>query len=127
PLSMFDSQYDGKGNLQFLATEEARRWHYDVCERDFTLFWGQIVYQTGLSHLLGSSKRAQLGLEHSEPILGRPSSVYARLFDAEYRPLKEERVRAQLEYLDAKPGDEHSQTIMLEAIPGQPREYRALL
>jgi hypothetical protein len=127
PMPLLASHYYGKGQVLFLATDETWRWRYDVGERYFTRFWGQIVYQTGLAHLLGSSKRAQLGLEHSEPVLGRPSSVYARLFDAEYRPLKEERVRAQLEHLDAKPGDEHSQTIMLEAIPGQPGEYRALL
>jgi len=98
-----------------------------VGERYFTRFWGQVVYQIGLPHLLGNSKRVQLALEHSEAVFGRPSSVYARLFDAEFRPLKEERVRARLEYLDAGPDSVNSQALMLEAIPGQPGEYRALL
>jgi hypothetical protein len=117
----------GKGQILFLATDETWRWRYNVGDRYFTRFWGQIIYEMGLPHLLGNARRVQLALEHGEAIYGRPSSVYARVFDADFRPLKEERLRARLEYLDAHPGEDTTRTIMLEAIPGQPGDYRALL
>ncbi|HEV3116076.1 MAG TPA: hypothetical protein VGY58_03430 [Gemmataceae bacterium] len=126
-MPILAAHYYGKGPVLFFATDETWRWRYDVGERYFTRFWGQVIYQLGLPHLLGNARRVQLGLEHSEAIFGRPGAVYARLLDSEYRPLREARIRARLDYLDAKPGAENSQTIMLEAIPGQPGEYRALL
>jgi hypothetical protein len=59
--------------------------------------------------------------------LGRPGYVYARLLDAEYRPVTEAKVPAVLEALDAPPGSERKRPVTLEAVPGRPGEYRALL
>jgi hypothetical protein len=127
PMPILATQYYGKGQVLFLAMEETWRWRFNVGDRYFARFWGQVIYQIGLPHLLGNSKRVQLALEHADVLLGRPSSIYARLFDADFHPLQEERIPARLDFLDAKAGEERSQKIMLEAVPGQPGEYRVLL
>ncbi|HEV3203046.1 MAG TPA: hypothetical protein VGY77_01625 [Gemmataceae bacterium] len=127
PMPVLAAQYYGKGQVLFLAMEETWRWRFNVGDRYFARFWGQVIYQIGLPHLLGNSKRVQLALEHADVLWGRPSSIYARLFDADFHPLIEERVPARLDFLDAKAGEERSQKITLEAVPGQPGEYRVLL
>jgi hypothetical protein len=127
PMTVMATHYYGKGQVLFLASGETWRWRYNAGDRYFGRFWGQVVYQLGLPHLLGGAKRVQLALEHADALLGRPGSVYARLFDAAYRPLREERVTARLEFLDGKAGQTPSRPVMLEAVPGRPGEYRALL
>jgi len=135
PMPVLATHYYGKGQVLFLAMEETWRWRFNVGNRYFARFWGQVIYQIGLPHLLGNSKRVQFALEHAEVLFGRPSSIYARLFDAEFHPLKEERVPARLDFVDhvsnvtpdAVHGEERSRKVMLEAVPGQPGEYRVLL
>ncbi|HZU37585.1 MAG TPA: hypothetical protein VFA18_16815, partial [Gemmataceae bacterium] len=92
PMPLLAAQYYGHGESLFLATDETWRWRFNAGEGYFARFWGQVVYRLGLPHLLGSGHRAQLTLEHSDIVLGRPASVYARLFDRDYRPWQVERV-----------------------------------
>ena len=73
PMPLFAWQYYGKGQVLFLATDESWRWRYNTGDRLTARFWGQIVLQLGLPHLVGNSERVQLRLEQSEAILGRPA------------------------------------------------------
>jgi hypothetical protein len=127
PMPLAATHYYGRGQVLFLGIDETWRWRYNVQDKHFARFWGQVIYQLGLPHLLGNARRVQLALEHSEAVLDRPGLVYARLLDADFRPLKEKQVPATLEYLDAKKGEERTTPITLEAIPGREGEYRALL
>lgn len=127
PMPILATQYYGKGQVVFMATDETWRWRYNAQDKYFGRFWGQVIYQLGLPHLLGTPKRVQISLERPENMLGRPSHVYARVFDAEYRPFTGEKVNGRLERLDAKPGEERSSALVLHAVAGQPGEYRALL
>jgi uncharacterized membrane protein len=117
----------GRGQVLFLGSDETWRWRYNVGDKHFTRFWGQVVYQLGLPHLLGSSRRVQLGLDHSDAQVGRPGSVYARVFDRDYRPLRAPRIAARLEYRAPETGKTTVQPLMLEAVPGHAGEYRAML
>ena len=78
----------------------------------------------GLAHVLGHPRRVQLALERPENLLGRPSAVFARLFDADFRPLVRSQIRASLKPLA---GSTSPRSVSFEAVPGQPGEYRALL
>jgi hypothetical protein len=128
PMPLLASQFYGKGQVLFLATDETWRWRYNAEDKHFIRFWGQVIYQLALPHLLGnSSKRVQVALERSEAILDRPGSVFVRLLDKDYRPLTDREVPATLEYLDAKPGTERTRKIILHAIPGRPGDYRVFL
>jgi hypothetical protein len=127
PMPVFASHFYGKGQVLFLGTDETWRWRANGGEKLHGRFWGQIIYQMGLPHLVGSPKRVQLSLERPESVLGRPGHVFARVFDAEYRPYVADKVVARLERTDAKPGEERLRNVLLEAVAGQPGEFRALL
>src|SRR5262249_15129609 len=90
-------------------------------------FWGQVIYQMSLPHLLGSSNRTQLALDRSDAILGRPGYIYARLLDARYQPLKAAGVPGRLEFLDAREDEQRAQKVELKAVAGQPGQCRAPL
>jgi uncharacterized membrane protein len=127
PMPLVATHRYGKGEVFFLGSDETWRWRFNVGDKHFARFWGQLVSGGGLSHLLGSSQRVQLALDQSDIQLGRPGSVYARMFDRDYRPLSNRQVLARLDYQDARTGASHTRALPLEAVPGQPGEYRALL
>ncbi len=127
PMPVVAAHYYGKGQVLFMATDETWRWRTNAGEKTFGRYWGQLIYQMGLPHLIGTPKRVQLSLERPENVLGRPGSVFARVFDPEFRPFTGEKVTARLEHADAKPGAERYRTVPLDPVPGQPGEYRALL
>jgi hypothetical protein len=128
PMPILATQYYGRGQVLFLGTDETWRWRYNAEDKYFARFWGQVIYQLALPHLLAnSSRRMQMALERSEALLDRPGSVFARLLDRDFRPLKDKEVPAVLTYLDAKPGQERERKITLHQLAGRPGEYRLLL
>ena len=43
------------------------RWRFNAQDKHFVRFWGQLIYQAGLPHMLGNnSSRVQVALERSE-------------------------------------------------------------
>src|SRR5262249_55016022 len=116
PMPLMASHYYGKGQVVFMASEETWRWRANAEDKYFPRFWGQIIYQLGLPHLLGNAKKSQLALEQSEAVLGTPGYVHAKLFDSEFRPLKDEKIPATLEAIEPRPGQERSRQIMLEMV-----------
>jgi hypothetical protein len=128
PMPILATQYYGKGQVLFLASDETWRWRYNAEDKIFTRFWGQVIYQLALPHLLSnSSRRAQIALERSEAVLNRPGSIYVRLLDKDFRPLKAKEVPAVLENLDAKPGPARERKVTLQPVPGRDGDYRVLL
>lgn len=127
PMSLIASQYYGKGEVLFLGIDETWRWRDSTGDRLTSRFWGQIVTQLGLPHLLGHSRRVQLELERGEAMLGRPGTVKARLLDKDYEPLTRPTVRAVLVNMTAPEGQKREQPIELKRIKSMPGEYRAAL
>jgi hypothetical protein len=127
PMPLIAAQYYGKGEVLFLGLDETWRWRDSTGDRLTSRFWGQIVTQLGLPHLLGHSRRVQLELERGEAVLGRPGSVKARLLDKDYEPLTRPTVRAVLVQHDAGEGKKREQPMELKRIKSMPGEYRAAL
>jgi hypothetical protein len=128
PMPIAASHYYGKGQVLYLGTDETWRWRFNVQDKHFVRFWGQVIYQMGLPHLLGDhAKRVQVALERSQAFLDKPGLIFVRLWDKDYNPRKDEQVEAVLEWIDAPPGQERIRPIKLQAIPGREGEYRALL
>ena len=123
-MPLIASQSYGRGSVLFLAGDETWRWRLDGGEKHFVRFWGQVVYQFGLPHLVHGAPKAQLALEHPKPLLGHPCAVFARLFDENYRPLSDSRVAVRLECVEGAAGQRAPREIRLEAIAGQPGLYR---
>jgi hypothetical protein len=126
PLPLVASHYFGKGEVLFFGVEEMWRWRDNTGDRLTARFWGQVITQLGLPHLLGESRRVQLALERSESVLGRPGSVRARLLSKDYEPLTRPTVRAMLVHLDRSDAGRF-QPVELKRISGMPGEYRATL
>src|SRR5262249_1346040 len=104
PMPLLSAHFYGKGPVLFLASDETWRWRSNAQEKLHARFWGQMVYQTGLPHLLGNASRVQVSLERGEAVLGRSGYLYARLLDADYHPLTEPRIPATLAAAGVPPG-----------------------
>ncbi len=126
PMPLLAAQYFGKGLVLFCGFEETWRWRLNEADKYFGRFWGQVVYQVGLPHSMGS-KSAQIQLEQGETELGKPTRVFARLFNADYRPLTAEKIKGRIEKIDAATNESRTQEMTLEAVPNQPGEYIATL
>lgn len=128
PLPIVATHWYGQGQVVYLGTDETWRWRFNVQDKHFIRFWGQLIYQVGLPSLMGeTAKRVQASLERSQAVLDPTvaSSIFVRLLDKSFKPRKDPQVNAILDYLDAKPGEERTRKITLEAIPGRAGEYRA--
>jgi hypothetical protein len=126
-MPLVATQYYGKGEVLFLGVDETWRWRDSTGDRLTSRFWGQIVTQLGLPHLLGHSRRVQLELERGEAVLGRPGTLKARLLDKDYEPLTRPTVRATLIRHDSGEGQRREQPVELKRVRGMPGEYRATL
>jgi hypothetical protein len=127
PMPLIATQYYGKGEVLFSGIDETWRWRDSTGDRLTSRFWGQIVTQLGLPHLLGHSRRVQLELERGEAVLGRPGTLKARLLDKDYEPLTRPTVRATLLHQDSGEGQKREQPVELKRVRGMPGEYRAAL
>ncbi|MGL4424620.1 MAG: hypothetical protein ACRCZF_28460, partial [Gemmataceae bacterium] len=127
PMPLLASHYYGKGYAIWVGFDETWRWRYNEADRFFGRFWSQAVYIAGVPRTLGT-KLTQLSLDTADPQLGKTGQIYARLFNADLRPLQADRLEARLERLDAAPDDkDRSQAIDLKALPGSPGEYVAMV
>lgn len=129
PMPIMAMQRFGRGQVLYLGTDETWRWRANVGEKYFARFWGQVVYQLGLPRLLGGARRVQFSFDRMEQLVGQPSFLYARAYDQEYQPITDAKLPARLVPLDrtGKPSGEPVVPVALEAIAGQPGDYRLLL
>ena len=128
PMPILATQYYGKGQVLWFGTDETWRWRWNYQDKYFIRFWGQIIYQVGLPSLLGDgAKRAQMSLDRSQAVVGTQSTIYVRLLDKDFNPRRDAKVDAELENLDAKPGEERKKPITLYPLQGRPGEYTALV
>ncbi len=128
PMPILASQHYGKGQVVLFSSDESWRWRYNTQDKHFARFWGQVIYQTGLPHLLGNhAQRAQMALERAQAVLNQPGSVFVRLLDREFNPRKDKQVEAILEHLHAQLGQERKRKVTLDVIPGRAGEYKAFL
>ena len=106
--------YYGHGQVLFLATDETWRWRFNTQDKHYARFWSQVIYQTGLPHLVGdNSQRVQMALDRSEAVLGRPGKIFVRLLDKDFNPRTDAKVEAVLKHLDAKDGKATTQKLVL--------------
>lgn len=128
PMPVLATHFYGKGQVMWFGTDETWRWRWNYQDKYFVRLWGQIIYQLGLPSLLGdSSKRSQMALDRSQAVVGTQSKVYVRLLDKDFNPRKDAKVEAEVEFLDAKQGEDRKKSVVLNALAGRPGEYAVLL
>jgi hypothetical protein len=111
-------QQYGLGQVLFSGTDNTWRWRRNAGDRYYALFWGQIVQRMALPHLLGESKRTQLTTDRKNYALGDRVTIYARLYDEAYQPVKDPMVRGT-----ARLGTNENE-VLLRAMPDQPGMFR---
>ena len=126
PMPLISRHYYGRGLVMFVASDETWRWRFNEADKYFGRFWGQVVYQVGLPHLLGGKSQMMLD---GDAVQGKPTKVYARLFTPDFRPLERERIPATLERVDAagKQDEDRNEPIFFEAVENQPGMYLATI
>ena len=122
PMPLLASHYYGKGYVIFCGFDETWRWRRNEADRYFYRFWSQAVYAAGAPRTLGT-KLTQLSLDTSDPALGKTGQVYARLLNADLKPIRTDKISATVEKADAV--SERATTVTLNALPNQPGEFVA--
>jgi hypothetical protein len=112
-------QQYGVGQVLYIGTDDTWRWRQDSGVAYYPLLWGQIVQRMALAHLLGVSKRTQLSADKQSYTTGERVSVFARLYDQNFDPVKQPSVNG---FYSAGPG--MKQSVQLRALPDQPGMYR---
>jgi hypothetical protein len=120
-------QQYGLGQVLYVGTDNTWRWRRNSDERFYPVLWGQIAQKLGLAHLLGGSKRTQISTDKQSYSVGERVAIYARLYTADFNPLKDASVEASYAVKSADGGapvDASRQGVTLRAVPDQPGMYR---
>jgi hypothetical protein len=118
-------QQYGVGQSLYMGTDDTWRWRQDSGVAYYPIFWGQVVQRLALAHLLGGSKRTQLSVDKQQYNTGDRVTVYARLYDESFEPVKQESATGSYS-VEATAGQAETpaQTVQLRALPDQPGMYR---
>lgn len=127
PMPLLASHYSGAGYVLYAGLDETWRWRFNEADKYFGRFWTQGVYIAGAPRTKGT-KMTQLSLDKPDAFRGTTGQVYARLYTAELKPLKTDRLEARAERIDVDPNDpEKSFPVVLKAVPNQDGEFVATL
>ena len=104
---------------------EDAHWRQEAGAMYYPLFWGQVIQRMALAHLLGGSKRTQLSVDKQHYNSGDKVTVFARLYDEAFAPVKLPSVNASTSLQPASGQPETpKQSVQLRALPDQPGMYR---
>ena len=110
----------GAGEVLFLGTDNTWRWRKNIGDIYHSTFWGQLVQRLAGTRLLAGSRRSQLRTDRQTYHSGQRVTVYAKLADTSWDPLREETVRATLTGADGG-----AREVLLRAVPEEAGQFRA--
>jgi len=118
-------QQYGVGQVLYLGTDNTWRWRQESGVAYYPLLWGQVVQRLALAHLLGGSKRTQLSVDKQHYSSGERVTVFARLYDPNFQPIRQASVNGTYSVQGA-PGQpsQPAQRVQLRPLPDQPGMYR---
>jgi hypothetical protein len=114
PLPVLSSQRYGRGQVMFLASDETWRWRLRPGAAEHRRFWGQMVSNLAMAHLLGNASRMQVETERGEYAVGEKVGIIARVMDQALNPLAAASVAVTIER------DLARTRVVLPARPGHP-------
>ncbi len=121
-------QQYGLGQVLYFGTDNTWRWRKNADDRFYPILWGQVTQKLGLAHLLGGSKRTQLNVDKKSYNTGDRVAVYARLYTADFNPVKDATFEAGYSVKPVAAGPSvlagPRQEVTLRAVPEQPGMYR---
>ncbi|HEV7403335.1 MAG TPA: hypothetical protein VGO11_10425 [Chthoniobacteraceae bacterium] len=118
-------QQYGVGQVLFLGTDDTWRWRQEEGVALHPLLWSQIVQRMALEHLLGGSKRTQLSSDKQRYVSGERVTVFARLYDQNFAPLRDASAAGSFAAQPAAGATPAPpQAVQMRAVPDQPGMYR---
>ncbi len=118
-------QQYGVGQVLYLGTDDTWRWRQEEGVALHPLLWSQIVQRMALEHLLGGSKRTQLSSDKQRYVSGERVTVFARLYDQNFAPLREASATGSFTAQPAAgAAPAPPQSVQMRAVPDQPGMYR---
>jgi hypothetical protein len=118
-------QQYGLGQVLYVGTDNTWRWRKNNGEKYYSMLWGRIVQRMALAHLLGGAKRTQLTTDKQNYVAGERVTIYGRLYNENYEPVKEASVPGR--YVVQASGDagkQEERELALRAVSDQPGMYR---
>lgn len=97
PMPLLAGQRYGKGQVLYAASDESWRWRYKPGALQHRRYWGQLISNLAMAHLLGASSRTQLAVDKSEYGVGERATVIGRVLDQDYNPLVADSVTVTVE------------------------------
>ena len=112
-------QQYGMGQVLYVGTDNSWRWRKNGGETPHALLWSRIAERMALAHLLGGAKRTQLSVDKQNYITGERVTIYARLYNAGFEPVKDPTARGSFTV-----GNSGAQEVTLRAMPDQSGMFR---
>ena len=120
-LPLIALQQYGMGQVLYMGSDNTWRWRKNAGEGDFAMLWGSMVQRMALMHLLGGARRTQLTVDRLNYITGETVTVFARLYDEKFEPVRREIINGSYA-VEPKAGGKD--TVVMRAVPGQSGSYR---
>jgi hypothetical protein len=111
----------GLGRVVWMGTDNTWRWRKNTTERLHTIFWGQLVQNLGMHHLLSGSRLTQLSTDKQTYTAGERVVITGRLYSTDFTPLRDASIAASLTVENIPVPQDFS----LRADPTNPGAYRA--
>jgi hypothetical protein len=122
PYPLVVTQPFGAGKVFLQLVDSTWTWRWRVGDRHFYRYWGQVFRTLTPRELPGNSRFVQLNADRSSYRLGEKVNLSARLLDAYYHPIKAENATITL-----KGENNQEQRVTLQATPGSPGLYTAVI
>jgi hypothetical protein len=120
PMPLIARHFYGRGVIMFMSGDETWRWRFNEEDKYFARFWGQVMYQLGLPHVLTS--KTQMTAD-GDFMKGKPTRVFARLYTLDHRPLEIDRIEGSLDKAAGSKTAETAEKVVFNPVDGQPGLY----
>jgi hypothetical protein len=114
-------QQYGLGQVLYVGTDNTWRWRKNLNEPLHAQLWVQMIQKLGMQRVLGGSRRTQLSTDRQGYTVGERISVFARLYQSDFTPVRAPQVDASI----VIQGRETRQALTLRPVTDQPGMYRS--
>ena len=132
PMPVIAMQNYGKGQSLYVGFRETYRWRSHQGESYYTQIWGQMIQALTSAHVIGASALTQLQTDRPSYFTGDKVRISGRIYQSGMTPVTDAEVPGILTFTpQAAPNEPtpspQTRELRLEALAGQPGEYRAEL
>jgi hypothetical protein len=129
PMPVIAEQNYGRGTAIYVGFRETYRWRSHQGESYYTQIWGQMVQSLTSAHVIGASALTQLQTDRPSYFTGDKVRISGRIYQSGMVPVTDAEVPGILIFTPkvepGQPTSAQTKELRLQALAGQPGEYRA--